>query len=49
MKDNDIQVTEGSGNVFEDIGLPEAAELQVKAELTRQIHNIIYQVIRGFH
>jgi predicted XRE-type DNA-binding protein len=43
MKDNDIQVTEGTGNVFEDLGLPEAAALQVKAELTRQIHNIIHR------
>jgi predicted XRE-type DNA-binding protein len=33
------RVTRGSGNVFADMGFPptEAAELQVKAELTRQI------------
>jgi len=36
------QVTRGSGNVFADLGFgPAAAELQVKAELTRQIHNRI--------
>jgi predicted XRE-type DNA-binding protein len=35
-------VTHGSGNVFEDLGFGgEAAELQVKAELTRQLHNRI--------
>jgi predicted XRE-type DNA-binding protein len=38
-----IGVVEGTGNVFEDIGFSkrEAAELQVKAELTRQIYNRI--------
>jgi len=41
MSEKDVQVTEGSGNVFEDLGLPESEELQVKAELTRQIFNII--------
>src|SRR5947209_2080452 len=36
------RVTRGSGNVFADLGFgPAAAELQVKAELTRQIHNRI--------
>jgi len=36
-------VIEGSGNVFEDIGFSkaEAAELKVKAELTRQIYHRI--------
>jgi predicted XRE-type DNA-binding protein len=35
------QVTRGSGNVFADLGFPagEAADLEVKAELTRQIRN----------
>lgn len=41
MSEKDVQVTEGSGNVFEDLGLPESEELQVKAELTRQIFKII--------
>src|SRR5208282_3384546 len=38
-----IGVVEGTGNVFEDIGFSkrEAAELLVKAELTRQIYNRI--------
>ena len=38
-----IGVVEGTGNVFEDIGFSkrEAAELQVKAALTRQIYNRI--------
>lgn len=36
-------VTPGSGNIFEDLGFSksEAADLSVKAELTRQIHNRI--------
>jgi len=36
-------ITRGSGNVFADLGFSasEAAELQVKAELARQIHNRI--------
>ena len=37
------RVIRGSGNVFSDLGFSatEAAELHVKAELTRQIHNRI--------
>lgn len=40
---DDIPVTRGSGNVFADLGFDEveAEELQVKAELTRQIYNRI--------
>jgi predicted XRE-type DNA-binding protein len=36
-----LAVTRGSGNVFADLGFTagEAAELEVKAELTRQIRN----------
>jgi len=36
---NEISVTEGSGNVFADLGLAEADDLRLKAELTRQICN----------
>lgn len=32
-----ISVTRGSGNVFADLGFDDAGELQLKAELTRQI------------
>ena len=32
-----IPIVAGSGNVFADLGLPDAAELQLQAELTRQI------------
>lgn len=39
-----IPVTEGSRNVFADLGLPDADDLQIKAELTRQI----YRRIRDF-
>ncbi len=35
------KIAKGSGNVFEDLGLLEADDLQAKAEITRQIHNII--------
>ena len=35
------KVTEGSRNVFEDLGLPDSDDMQTKAELTRQIYNII--------
>ena len=39
----EVRVTRGSGNVFADLGFApgEAGELQVKAELTRQIYNRI--------
>lgn len=37
----EIDITEGSGNVFEDLGFEDAEELQAKAELTRQIYNIL--------
>jgi len=35
------KITKGSGNIFKDLGLPEAEDLQAKAEITRQIFNII--------
>lgn len=34
-------IKESAGNVFADLGLPDEAELLVKAELTRQIHGLI--------
>ncbi len=34
-------VTEGSGNVFEDLGFRNADELQAKSELARQIYTIL--------
>jgi len=41
-KQNDaIPVVEGSGNVFADLGLPDAADLLFKAELARQLCNRI--------
>jgi predicted XRE-type DNA-binding protein len=33
-----LTVTEGSGNVFADLGLPDAGELPVQAELVRLIY-----------
>ena len=34
---NKIPVVEGSGNVFADLGLPDAEDLRLKSELARQI------------
>lgn len=34
-------VIEGSGNVFADLGLPDAEELLAKAEMLRRISNLI--------
>ena len=36
-----IEIEAGSGNVFEDLGLPEAGERLAKAELARLIRNIV--------
>ena len=36
-----IEIETGSANVYEDLGLPEAAELQVKATLAAKIGEII--------
>ena len=41
LNTNDIPVVEGSGNVFADLDLANADELQMKAELTRQLYNRI--------
>jgi predicted XRE-type DNA-binding protein len=35
------EVIKSSGNLFADLGLPQAAELQTRAHLTHQIYNII--------
>ncbi len=35
------RITEGSGNVFADLGLPNADQELMKARLTLQIHRII--------
>jgi predicted XRE-type DNA-binding protein len=36
-----IEIEKGSANVYEDLGLPEAAEMQVKASLAAKIGEII--------
>ena len=41
LNTDNIPVVEGSGNVFADLELPNADELQMKAELTRQLYNRI--------
>lgn len=38
---NDEKITKGSGNVFRDLGFKNAEELSLKAELTRQIAELI--------
>jgi len=40
-KQKDIEAFVGSGNVFEDLGYPNPEEAQAKADLSRQIHQII--------
>ena len=36
-----IRVTEGSGNVFADVGLPDPEEALAKAELARQVNRLL--------
>ena len=36
-----IEIEEGAANVYEDLGLPDAAEMQVKASLAAKIGEII--------
>ena len=38
---SEIPIVEGSDNVFADLALPQADDLQMKAELTRQLHHRI--------
>ena len=40
----EISVSKGRGNVFTDLGLPDAGDLQIKAELTRQLHHRIKEL-----
>ena len=40
-KSNRIRVTEGSGNVFADLGLADADQKLMKARLTLQIYRIV--------
>jgi predicted XRE-type DNA-binding protein len=40
-KEEHIEIEAGSGNVFEDLGLPDASERLAKAELARVIRNIV--------
>lgn len=41
MIDNDEKIIASSGNVFEDLGLPNSDELLIKAELAHQISELI--------
>ena len=42
---HDITIEAGSGNPYADLGLPEAEDMRVKADLARQIA----QIIKGRH
>ena len=46
MSEKDIAVEDGSGNVFADLGLPNAGLEQVKAQLTLVISTILRE--RGY-
>jgi predicted XRE-type DNA-binding protein len=41
--DEEIEVMHGSGNIFEDLNLPEPEELLAKAALGLQIHDAIVE------
>ena len=43
MKDKDMGVTAGSGNVFEDLGFENAGEMRVKSSLAQAIASKIEQ------
>ncbi len=43
MKTNKVKIERGSGNVFADLGLPEAEAHLLKAELVTRIDKIIRQ------
>ena len=40
----EIPASKGRGNVFADLGLPDVGDLQIKAELTRQLHHRIKEL-----
>jgi predicted XRE-type DNA-binding protein len=41
MVRGDQRITRGSGNVFQDLGLPDSAELAAKADLARVIRQLV--------
>src|SRR6476661_2334385 len=41
VRGRDQSVTRGSGNVFQDLGLPDSAELAAKADLARVIRQLV--------
>jgi len=41
MNDEDAEVHDSTGNIFEDMGLPDPAERLAKAELARVIRKIV--------
>ncbi len=43
MTKHKIEVQEGSGNVFADLGLPNAEERLLKANIVAELHRLIKQ------
>ena len=43
---NDIKIQASSGNIFQDLGFPNADEMLMKAELARLISEIIAQSLK---
>jgi predicted XRE-type DNA-binding protein len=41
VSEPEIEVSEGSGNVFADLGLPDAEEMFLKANLTAELRRLI--------
>ena len=41
LKSSDVKITRGSGNVFRDLGLPNADEKKMKVQLVVAIKNLI--------
>lgn len=42
MKSKELEQGAGTGNVFEDLGLPESGELMAKAKLAAQVSSILH-------
>lgn len=41
MSEPEVEIFEGSGNVFADLGLPDADEMLLKANLTAELRRLI--------
>jgi len=41
--DIEVQIETGSGNVYADLGLPDAQEMQIKAQLAQKIGELMHK------